>query len=99
MTIAVMTCVHAGRRVKKKQQRQESTRQDAQAAHGGKKREKLQCTGVGHTVQSKQAAGEGVGAIGSRDKKRNRRQVTQGSKRQGGEDTKDAGGPMGYRHG
>ena len=58
-----------------------------------------QCTARGHTALSEQAAGERIGAIGARGKKWSCGQAPQGSKRQAGIYTKDAGGPVGYRHG
>ena len=103
MTSAVLTCVHAGRRVKKNKHSRDRNPHDR--THRGKggggrpTKKKPQCTAGGHTAQSKQAAGERVRAIGARDKKRSRRQATKGSKRQGGANIKDAGGPVGYKHG
>ena len=78
MTSAVVTCVHAGRRVKKNtQRRQETTGQGTdtqrirgeEAVHGVHKKNHLakqrQYTARGLTALSEQAAGERIGAIGA----------------------------------
>ena len=102
---AVLTCVDSGRRVKKQEKRKTAGTGNHKTGYiegkggGGTQEKKSHCTSGGHTAQSKQAAPERVGAIGAQDKKRSRRQVTHGSKRQGGENTKDAGGPAGYKRG
>ena len=98
MNCAVMMCVHAGRRVKRKktQKRRETTGQDTQrerggeAAHGLRKKnkqtpgKKRQCTARGHTALREQAAGEKGGAIGARGKKWSCGQAPEGNKQQGG---------------
>ena len=72
MTSAVLTCVHAGRRVKKNQQTrqgQQTTRQDTKPERRGgqttEKKTKQQCTAGGRKAPSEQAAEERVGANGA----------------------------------
>ena len=81
MTSAVVTCVHAGRRVKKNQtHRRDRKPQDRarthrgkgwwEGAHGVRKKKRhpatqRECTARGHAALSEQAAGERIGAIGA----------------------------------
>ena len=70
---ALMTFVHAGRREKNKHKRDrnpEDRTHRGKGGGGGPKKTIHTMHSRGHTAQKKQAAGERVGAIGARDKKK-----------------------------